>query len=172
MARARRKAGTRLLTGDKELDAKLAELKIGAANKIARPALTKAARHLLKAMKGRVPPDKKYIKRALGLVVDAKGGKSRNQQRAKVGAAVGKAAKVESKRSGKNTGGVGISGANIHWALLGTESRTTDSGKKTGAMPAQLPGLVRDATTAARSEMLNIMRTEAMAGLAKLAAKK
>lgn len=89
MARARRKAGTRLLTGDKELDAKLAELKIGAANKIARPALTKAARHLLKAMKGRVPPDKKYIKRALGLVVDAKGGKSRNQQRAKVGAAVG-----------------------------------------------------------------------------------
>ena len=101
MAKSYRKAGTRLMTGVEELDKKLAQLKLGAANKIARPALTKAARWRLKKMKAGVPPDKKDMKRALGMVVDAKGGKSKNQQRAKVGAAVGKASKSEAKRSGK-----------------------------------------------------------------------
>ena len=64
MAKSYRKAGTRLMTGVEELDKKLAQLKLGAANKIARPALTKAARLLLKKMKAGVPPDKKDMKRA------------------------------------------------------------------------------------------------------------
>jgi hypothetical protein len=34
-----------------------------------------------------------------------------------------------------------------------------------------MPGLVKDATAAARSEILSIMRTEVMAGLTKLAKK-
>ena len=169
-ATVRRKAGTRLLTGIAELDKKLEGLKIGAANKIARPALTKAARFLLKKMKADVPADKKDVKRALGMRVDAKGGKSKDQQRAKVGAAVGKALKSEARRSGKNAGGVGIGGRNIHWFLLGTGPRWAGS-KSTGTMPAQLPGLVKDATTAARSEMLNIMRTEVTTRLAALAKK-
>ena len=171
MAKSYRKAGTRLMTGVEELDKKLAQLKLGAANKIARPALTKAARLLLKKMKAGVPPDKKDMKRALGMVVDAKGGKSKNQQRAKVGAAVGKASKSEAKRSGKNSGGVGISGQNIHWFLLGTQKRTTDSGKNTVTMPPQLPGLVKDATSSVKSEMLSVMKSEVETRLAQLAAK-
>lgn len=170
MAPKYRKQGTRLLTGVKELDEKLAELKIGAANKIARPALTKAARFLLKKVKTGVPPNKKETKKALGLVVDTKGGKSRNQQRAKVGAGVGKSAKAEAKdRIGKP--GVGIGGANIHWFILGTQERNQKSGKSTGTMQPQMPGLIKDATMQARGEMLNIMRSEVTTRLAQLAAK-
>jgi len=171
MAKSYRKAGTRLMTGVEELDKKLAELKTGAANKIARPVLSKGARVLLKKMKAGVPPDKKSAKRALGMVVDTKGGKSRNQQRAKVGASVGKASKAEAKRSGKNSGGVGISGQNIHWSILGTKKRATSSGKNTGSMPPILPDLVKNATTAAKSEMLSEMVAEGQKRLAQLAAK-
>lgn len=166
-----RKAGTRLITGLDDLDKKLETMKLGAANKIARPVLNVGARFLLKKMKAGVPPDKKEIKRALGMRVDAKGGKSRNQQRAKVGAGVGKSSKVEAQRSGRNTGGVGIGGANIHWALLGTKKRETAAGKSTGSMPPQLPGLIQNSTLAARSEMLELMRAEGVKRLAAMAAK-
>lgn len=183
MATVRRKAGTRLLTGNKEIDQILQTMEVGAANKIARPALTKGARILLKAQKVGVPPDKKYIKRALGMRVDAKGGATKDQPRAKVGAGVGNAAKASKKREtvdlGKGTNtkirrvsGVGISGRNIHWALLGTESRTTDAGKSTGAMPPQVPGLIKDATTAAMPEVKAAIRDEAKRKLAALAVKK
>lgn len=169
---AKRKPGTRLITGQEDLDKKLAALKIGAANKIARPALTKAARHLLKAAKAKVPPDLKNLKRALGMRVDAKGGKSKNQQRAKVGAGVGKSSKAEAKRSGRNKGGVGIGGANIHWAILGTTERTQNStGKSTGAMPPLMPGLMKQVAAAEQSQVESIIRTEVTTRLAQLAAK-
>lgn len=169
---AKRRPGTRLITGDKELDAALQRLKLGTANKVARPALAKGARVLLKNMKGRVPPDKKYIKRALGMVVDAKGGEKKDEQRAKVGAGVGKSSKVEAKRSGKNTGGVGIGGPNVHWALLGTGQRKTESGRSTGAMPPQVPGLVQDAAKSSAAEVKSAIREEATRRLTLLVAKK
>lgn len=179
MAKSYRKAGTRLMTGVEELDKKLAQLKLGAANKIARPALTKAARLLLKKMKAGVPPKYKDAKRALGMVVDAKGGKSKNQQRAKVGAAVGKASKSEAKRSGKNSGGVGISGKNIHWFILGADGSSRGgpprtqktTGKSTGVMDPVMPGLVKDAASSVKSEMLSVMKSEVETRLAQLAAK-
>lgn len=167
-----RKAGTRLLVGIDDLDAKLADLQLSAANKIVRPALTKGARYLVKKIKSRVPPKKKDAKRAIGFVVDAKGGKSKNQQRAKVGAGVGKAFKSIPKRSGKNSGGVGISGRNIHWFILGTKERVRDTdGRSTGAMPPVLSGIVKQATAQESSAYQSIVRTEVMARLEKLAAK-
>lgn len=169
---AKRKAGVRLLTGVKELDEKLEQLKLGVANKIARPALTKAARHLLKSAKAKVPPDMKAAKRALGLVVDTKGGKSRNQQRAKVGAGVGKANKFEAKRSGKNSGGVGISGKNIHWFVLGTGERKTKSGKSSGSMPPQMPKLMAEVAIQEKSTVHSILTNEVTTRLAELAGKK
>jgi len=168
MATAARRAGTRLITGVEELDRRLAQLKIGAANKIARPALLKGARLLLRKMKNAVPPDKTYIKRALGIVVNAKGG----EQRAKVGAAVGKAAKVAPKRSGDNRGGVGISGRNIHWALLGTAKRAKKStGASTGAMPPQVPGLVRGVAASSDAQVKAAIAQEGRERLARLARK-
>jgi hypothetical protein len=96
-----------------------------------------------------------------------------------VGAAVGKAAKAESKGRG-NKGGVGISGRNIHWFILGAsgesrggpprQQKTTK--KSTGVMPPQMPGLVKDATNAEKSQMESIIRTEVATRLAALAAKK
>jgi hypothetical protein len=185
------KKGFRLLTGVEDIDKKLAELKIGTANKIARPALAKACRHLLKKMKAGVPPNYKDAKKALGVAVDSKGGKSRNQQRAKVGAGVGinakKKAKISDKQRFKRAGtgdggsaGVGIGPENIHWFILGADGSSRGgpprthkkTGKSTGVMKPVMPGLVKDATTAAQSEMLNIMRAEVTTRLATLAAKK
>lgn len=170
MATQFRKPGVRLLTGVAELDAKLAELKLGTANKIARPALTKAARMLLKKMKQAVPSPYKDVKRALGMVVDTKGGKSRNQQRAKVGAAVGKSSKAEQKdRNGKP--GVGIGSKNVHWFLLGTKARQTKAGKSTGTMQPIMPGLVKNTTASFKSEMIAVMTEEVKTRLAALAQK-
>jgi hypothetical protein len=169
---AKRKAGTRLLTGQDDIDKQLSKLKIGVANKVARPALTKAARHLLKATKAKVPPDKKPMKRAMGMAVDTKGGRNRNQQRAKVGAGVGKASKAEATRSGKNTGGVGIGGPNIHWAVLGTEDRTTKAGKSTGAMPPIMPNLMNEVAAEEKAAVETIIRDEVTARLEKLVATK
>jgi hypothetical protein len=162
-----RKPGTRLITGVKELDANLQRLKLGTANKVARPALRAGARVLLKSMKARVPAQHKDAKRALGMAVDAK----RGVQRAKVGAGVGKAYKAEPKRSGKNSGGVGIGGRNAHWFFLGTGDRVTKSGKSTGQMKPLMPGLVKDATQASKPEIETAIRTEATKQLTKLAKK-
>lgn len=185
-----KRTGPRILTGVKELDETLAKLKIGAANKIARPAVRKGGTVLLKKMKAGVPPNMKDAKRALGMVVDSKGGVSRKDPRAKVGVAVGKASKAlpRGKRAGRP--GVGIGGRNLHWWILGTDERTTGSkrvrskgvakgtrtltgGKvhRTGRMPAQAPGLVRDAATSSKAEILEAIRSEAAKRLAVLAAK-
>lgn len=173
-----RKAGVRLITGLEDIDKKLSTMKVGAANKIARPTLTKGARVLLKAAKAKVPPQYKDAKKALGMKVDAKGGRSRNEQRAKVGGGVGikaekrekMAAKHAEKRQGKT--GVGIGVANIHWAVLGTKERTQKTtGKSTGSMEPLMPGLMKYAVATAKSGMETAMRAEATARLAQLAAK-
>lgn len=182
---ARRKLGVRLITGLEDVDRKLATLKLGAANKIARPALTKGARHLLKKAKAQVPPNMKAAKRALGMVVDSKGGKSKNQQRAKVGAAVGKAAKAVQKEDRAGKAGVGIGPENIHWFILGTTTRETGSVqrtgyrkltgnkiKRTGIMPAQMPHLMQSVATQEKSNVESIIRTEVTTRLAALAATK
>jgi hypothetical protein len=164
-----RKPGTRLMTGVKELDANLQRMKLGAANKIARPALRAGGRVLLKNMKGRVPPQYKDAKRALGMVFDAK----RGVQRAKVGAGVGKSYGSVAKRSGKNTGGVGIAGKNLLWFIMGVFGRVQKStGKKTGDMKPVMPGLVKDATAASKAEVASAITAEATKRLTQLAAKK
>lgn len=165
---AKRRAGVRLITGDKELDAALSRLKLGVSNKVARPALTASARVYLKAMKGRVAPQYKHVKQALGMVVNSKGG----VQRAKVGAGVGKAFKYVAPRSGKNKGGVGMGGRNLLWLILGTKERTQKTtGKKTGAAQAKMP-VVKDAASGVKSQAAGVLRETARDRLMKLAAKK
>ena len=158
------------VTGDIRIDRNLATLKQSAQNKIARPALTKACRVSVKAMKGEVPARLKDAKRAIGFKVNVKGAE---QIVAKAGAGVGvkrKAltkflAKQKTRRSGH--GGVGISAADIHWFILGTEERATKDGHKTGRMPPQM-NAVKAGFNKSQGEALAAMRDEAKAKLRQL----
>lgn len=186
MARARR-TGQRIVTGDKEIDAALQKLKVGAANRIARPALRKGARRLLKSVKAQIPRKYKDAKKAMGMAVNSKGGKSRRDPQAKVGAAVGKASrKSPFSRAGKR--GVGMSARNIHWFILGTAQRSTGSTRirtkdgagrrrltggrvrNTGRMPPQIAG-VDTVYRSHKTEVSGVIKDEAMRQLVNLVSK-
>lgn len=168
------------LTGDKQLDKALAELKESAANKLLRPAVGKALRIIAKSIRQQVPAKYKDAKRAIG----SKFGKAKKKGQviAKAGSGVGikfkKIAKQQEKRQfkKKKTGGVGISAANIHWFILGTTDRQTGyksrrikgggrEKKRTlnpvayrGKMPPVLEGIVEKGTAAASQQAMNEMR--------------
>lgn len=182
MAKARNVA-KRIVTGDKEIDASLQHLKIGGANKIIRKGFTKALRVGLKAMKAKVPAQYKEAKKALGSRIDRKGGKSRDQHRAKVGAAVGKASAAEPKSRKKGTG-VGIGGANLHWFIQGTSDRDrkkiggslakynkSSTSKSTGAMAPVMPDIVKGGFSSASGQMMAVIRETVTTELEKEAAK-
>lgn len=91
---------------------------------------------------------------------------------AKVGFGVGPRNKKQTKtRDRKDRGGVGISANNIHWWLLGTKQRSTKSGKNTGIMPAQQPGMVPRAYAANKAAAFKKMVDAARKRLDKEAAK-
>lgn len=168
------------LTGVKDLDKALKELAGSKVKKIARSAISKGMRVLAKAIKQQIPPKYKSAKKAIGSRFSkAKGGESKGQVQAKVGAAVGmpkfrkkKGAWEKNKQhvASKHSGsGVGISAANIHWAILGTSERKTGSRtrktrkgvlkskptgnpvRSTGRMPAILAGIVKRGIAAGES---------------------
>lgn len=125
----------RILTGDRQLDAMLAELHRSSANRIARSSLGKGSRLAAKKIKREVPGHLKTVRKAIGSSVrKAKGGPNKGVTVAKAGAAVGKQRGKDAKRSTKH--GVGMGPRNIHWWILGTNPRKHDSGHPTGAMPA------------------------------------
>ena len=70
---------------------------------------------------------------------------------AKVGFRVGKKKDLQAVRSGRNKGGVGISGQNVHWWILGAglqnppRKRKTLNNASTGIMRPQQPGVVQNA---------------------------
>lgn len=164
-----RKPGIRLLTGDKKLDAKLASLKIGAANKIARPPMVKALRLIAKSMKAAVPSPYKDAKRAIGYAADRKGGKKKDQLRYKAGAAVGKASKAKPKPRAKGKG-VGLGAANIHWGILGTQERATGK-HSTGQMEPILDDAVRKGFSNAAGQAMGLIQSGVTEGLKAEAAK-
>lgn len=183
-----RRTGTRILTGIDELDKTLSKMKLGAANKIARPAVKKGGGVLLKNMKAAVPSNLKDAKRALGMVVDSKGGPTRKEPRAKVGVAVGKASKAGTRGKKAGRPGVGIGARNLHWFVLGTAQRSTGSKRvrskgvpkgtrkltggvvhRTGRMPPQAPGLVKNTAASSTGAVMSAMKLEAEKRLAALA---
>ena len=62
-------------------------------------------------------------------------------------------AKAQAGHDKRGGGGVGLSAQNIHWPVLGTAERKTQSGHRTGAMPASLAGLVAQAAASAAPQM-------------------
>lgn len=142
------------LLGKRELMKKLQSMESSIGPQVIRPALAAGGEELLQDITGNIPPDKKELKRAFGITV----GGDETEQNVKVGAGVGRAYKFQPVRSGKNKGGVGIGGGNIHWAILGTKK-----------MPPFLDGVVSDAATGAN--IMGTVRATAAKRLNQLAAK-
>ena len=87
----------------------------------------------------------------------------------KAGFAVGKPSAAKKLSAGlRHLGqrGVGISANDIHWLVLGTAMRTTQSGHRTGEGPALLAGVVGEAASGAVSQIL----TAAQVGISKVLA--
>jgi len=157
---AARKPSARILTGDKELDARLNKIKLRAANKIVRPAMLRGMRLILKSIKSRVPTNLKGAKRAMGMSLKVKG----DAAVAKIGAGVGKRKKKSTAKEGPvraKGSGVGIGARNIHWFILGTGPRTQKkTGQDTGSMPAQIPDAVKGGFSSSGASALAAMREE------------
>jgi len=184
VAKVRNPPAKRILVGSIALNLKLNKLKAAGANRIARKALTKALRIGVKGVKANVPSQYKGAKKAIGWRMDQKGGKKRNEHRAKLGAGVGKG--YSAAPSGKRKGtGVGIGGRNIHWFIQGTAERTrkkiggsfakynkTATSKSTGEMPAVLKDVVKGGFKSSAASMNAVIRQTVIAELEKEAAKK
>jgi hypothetical protein len=172
------KATTFKLTGDKQLLKALNSVRDSVARNAMKTAITKAARILAKEMKNAVPVQFKAAKVLFGSRMQrATGG----MFAAKAGAGVGNTAKKEAKRGKGKRKGVGMSGANIHWMVLGTKSRTVKktrmyrNGKlvevtnwPTGEMPGILKNVVKQGFAAGQSKASALIRDEIRARLAKV----
>ena len=108
------------LTGDGALIKMLDELAPAKARQGARTGLAKAMRLLAKQMKAQVPAGHKKLKPLIGSRAE---GTKKDAFAAKVGGAVGDAYKKTARRGKKKRSGVGISGRNIHWLMIGTKQR-------------------------------------------------
>lgn len=101
-----------------------------------RVALKKSIKIIETAMKAAAPPRLPSVRMAIGSRV-ARG----TEMRAKAGAGVGKKMNKNGMVKHRNRPGVGISAANIHWYVLGTQERETGSKRighnshKRGARP-------------------------------------
>jgi hypothetical protein len=172
------KATTFKLTGDKQLLKALNSVRDSVARNAMKTAITKAARILAKEMKNAVPVQFKAAKVLFGSRMQrATGG----MFAAKAGAGVGNTAKKEAKRGKGKRKGVGMSGANIHWMVLGTKSRTVKktrmyrNGKlvevtnwPTGEMPGILKNVVKQGFAAGQPKASKVIRDEIRAKLAKV----
>lgn len=148
-------AGTVLL-GKPELDRKLNHLS-GKASKRAIVAGIKASLiPIARAMRTGVNASsashelKKAARQSIGSRFTRKRWESVRE--AKVGFAVGKSKKSVAKRSakrGEGRPGAGVSASNIHWFVLGTDERTTKSGKSTGRIEGVFAGVTDAAVGAA-----------------------
>lgn len=139
-----------VVTGIKELDARLKSLDEKVQRKLGKRAVSAALRVLAKSIKAQVPPSNKSVRKAINSRFSkTKGGANRGLTEAKVGAGVGKQKKPEGR--GKRPG-VGISGNNVHWWILGTQERQTKAGHLTGAMPAIGLNIVKDGFKAGEAE--------------------
>lgn len=156
-----------MITGQRKLIRNLNAVGDRIAKKVARSAIGAGQTVIAKSIRQEVPPRYKELRKAVNkkLKKSRKGGYD-----AKIGAGVGK--QKPPKRSGQNSGGVGISGANIHWAVFGTDDRTVKStGKAAGKMPAIAAGAVKRGYAKAKGPANAKATKKATETLAKEAAK-
>ena len=174
------KAATFRLTGDKELLRKLNGVRDSIARAAMKTALTKAARLLAKEMKNSVPVQYKAAKVLFSSIMKKE--EKTQLLEAKAGAGVGGGYKKRAKRTkGTQKKGVGLSGKNVHWFVLGTKSRRVGRtqmyrGKKlvevtswpTGEMPGILKDVVKQGFAAGQSKAAALIRDEIRAKLSQV----
>lgn len=139
-----------VVTGQREIDRKLASLKTRKAKSITRTGVTKMMRVIVRGIKAEVPGNVKDLKRTIGYSVKTES----NEIVGKAGPSVGKSRGKVRTRTKKR--GVGISRQNAHWFVLGTKN-----------MPSQAPGMVPRGTQAKLSEGKAVMIASIKEGIAK-----
>lgn len=113
-----------IVSGVPELQQLFKELKRGLANKVARPAINKAASIAAKRVKASIPARFKDARKAIGwrsIKTKHNGG----IVGAKIGGAVRKQQSDGDIEKKRQKPGVGISARNVHWWFFGTDRRTT-----------------------------------------------
>jgi hypothetical protein len=151
------RGGGAVLLGDKELTRKLDHLSKSGSKRAIVSGIRASMTPIAKAMRAAInatdasPSLKREARKTIGTRF-AKAYK-RDVREAKVGFAVGKkkktiqrAVEARGKRieAGKSSGsGVGISAANIHWFVLGTDERHHKSGHPTGQIANIFGGVTR-----------------------------
>ena len=166
------------ITGDKALDRKLRQLRDKMQTKIKKAAVKSALLIGAKHIKKEVPSRFKNVRKSVGVRV----GKDKQYVLgAKVGFRVGRKASKESKAAAvaaRGAGkGVGISGQNFHWWILGAGYKVggvrqwKEGGKSTGAMPVQDGEIVPRGWAAAQPKVLAKMAESLKRGIEREAAK-
>lgn len=135
---------TASISGLPELVKNLDKLRKQGEKKAANAGARAAARELAKGIRSAIPGRYRDAKRAIGTKVRTQSG----VVVAKVGAGVGKRNKTKRRESGR--GGVGLSKANIHWAILGVKTRKTKAGKNRGRHEGFLAGVVQAGASGAQ----------------------
>lgn len=151
------------VTGLAEVDRKLAELASKERRRIVRKAMNagltvgrKAIRDELTA--AGVSPQ---LRNALARTIASgfKRARRSDEHAARVGMGLGK--RKPAVRSGRNTGGVGIGKANVHWFLLGTRIRFARKPKRLAGRIKALP-IVRNAGNRSAGQMVETIRRTAL----------
>ena len=158
------------ITGDRELDRKLGRLRQRVQTKLKKAAVRSALGVAAKEIKKNVPSRFKNVRRSIGWRL----GKDKQYVlAAKVGWRVGKTARKakESEVNREGRKGVGIGARNFHWWILGTGERVTESGKRTGSMPAQDGDIIRGSWSSAQPKVVATMAESLKRGIEREAAK-
>ena len=134
--------------------------------KIASAALRAGLNVVAQQIKADLSPKVKHVRRTVGVVI--KRSVRKGLRVAKVGFNVGKLRPEEAVRSGRNRGGVGIAGENIHWWILGAGLKNPPRVRKrlkdkpqTGTMATQQLTLVPNAYAKTKQSALVAMQKAA-----------
>ena len=157
------------ITGDRELDRKLGRLRQRVQTKLKKAAVRSALGVAAKEIKKNVPSRFKNVRRSIGWRL----GKDKQYVlAAKVGWRIGKTArKAIDKGNRTSKKGVGIGARNFHWWILGTGERVTESGKRTGSMPAQDGDIIRGSWSSAQPKVVTKLAESLKRGIEREAAK-
>lgn len=142
--------------GVKKLQRQLKHLRVSQARRIMASALLAGARPVRNNARRAVPQKFRHVRPHIN--IRSLRGKGKYPVRIKVGSAVkmnkAKQATEHRRRVGNRSrgSGVGISGQNWHWPVLGTAKRYTKSGRYTGRMPKMVPDFMAKVWAASQGQ--------------------
>lgn len=156
------------LSGHKELTNALQEMGLGKKSlSILRSSTSASLVVYKKHVKNAIPPHMKELRRSVGQRIEKRNKLTKHKVEGKVGPGVGKKSnkarinetfRIVSRKGARP--GVGISGRNAHWWLLGTGERTVEeTNQKVGKMPhAGIPSPVTKGFDAGHDQAASAFR--------------